>query len=353
MKSSTLTCLIALLIGAVALSGCYGSTRPVVKIGLIAPFEELYRADGYEALNAVKLAVNQRNAAGGVAGRQVALVALNDNGRPDEARTQAANIAVDADVLGVIGPIKAGSSPAGQAMTAQQLPWIALTELSQTELAGGFSLALAPELLAGMAVESLKAQPGIDSVLVLTDRQEARAAAEAVGATVRVLPLAAAGQVTPVPGEGVVWLGDAEQGARLASALGSEAILMGGSELGSHMLAGRAGNDGAFVAWLSAAPGLDQMPGPFVDEYRALAGGDPGPQALLAYDAANLLLDAIELAGAGGAAPERATVHQALRTLGLNGWPGLIGLTGWDADCGLAAGCQRNPGDAIFQHAAQ
>jgi branched-chain amino acid transport system substrate-binding protein len=75
---------VAVALGSM-LAACYGSTQPVVKIGLIAPFEELYRADGYAALHAVRLAVEQRNAAGGVAGRQVALVALNDNGRADEA----------------------------------------------------------------------------------------------------------------------------------------------------------------------------------------------------------------------------------------------------------------------------
>ena len=65
---------------AVVTASCSGSTQPIIKLGLIAPFEETYRDDGYAALHAVKLAVGERNAAGGVAGRQVALVALNDNG---------------------------------------------------------------------------------------------------------------------------------------------------------------------------------------------------------------------------------------------------------------------------------
>lgn len=81
MKTFPVRWLIGLLMATLFVSGCYGSTRPVVKIGLIAPFEELCRDDGYEVLNAVKLAVQERNAAGGVAGRDVALVALNDNRR--------------------------------------------------------------------------------------------------------------------------------------------------------------------------------------------------------------------------------------------------------------------------------
>ena len=43
-----------------------GSVQPTVKIGLSAPFEGLYRDLGYEVLPAVRLAVRERNAAGGV-----------------------------------------------------------------------------------------------------------------------------------------------------------------------------------------------------------------------------------------------------------------------------------------------
>jgi len=79
------TSLLTLLLAAGCAAGFRG-TPPVVKLGLLAPFEELYRSDGYAVLPAVQLAISQRNAAGGVAGRQVALVALNDNGRPEEAQ---------------------------------------------------------------------------------------------------------------------------------------------------------------------------------------------------------------------------------------------------------------------------
>ena len=352
MKTFPVRWLIGLLMAALFVSGCYGSTRPVVKIGLIAPFEELYRDDGYEVLNAVKLAVQERNAAGGVAGRDVALVALNDNARPDEARQQAAKLAVDADVLGVIGPVKAGSAAAGPALTERGLPWIALTELAPDELAGGIGLALSPETLGAAAVARLSAQPGVDSVALLSDWPEARAGAEATGVTVRSLPLASAGQLASSAGQGVAWLGDAEEGARLAAALGLQATMIGGSEVGSHMFAGRAGSNAAAVSWLSIAPDGDKTPQSFVAAYRALAGADPGPQAVLAYDAANLLLDAMELAGSDGGEFDRAAVQQALLKLGSTGWQGATGPIHWDTGCQLAAGCQRMDGP-VYQHAVR
>ena len=126
------------IVGSLLLAlGCYGSTPPVVKLGLIAPFEERYRDDGYAALHAVRRAVQERNAAGGVAGHQVALVALNDNGRPDEARQRAANLAVDRDVLGVVGPLHGdAAAAAGPVLAAEGLSWIPLASPQAAEQPG-------------------------------------------------------------------------------------------------------------------------------------------------------------------------------------------------------------------------
>ena len=81
-----------------------GSVKPTVKIGLSAPFEGLHRDLGYEALHAVRLAVRQRNDAGGLGGRYlVELVALNDFNEAEEAVVQARKMAVDPGVMGVLG----------------------------------------------------------------------------------------------------------------------------------------------------------------------------------------------------------------------------------------------------------
>ena len=81
-----------------------GSVLPTVKIGLSAPFEGQHRDLGYEVLYAVRLAVRQRNEAGGVGGSYlVELVALNDFNEPEEARWQARKMAADPGILGVLG----------------------------------------------------------------------------------------------------------------------------------------------------------------------------------------------------------------------------------------------------------
>ena len=96
--------LVSTLLG-VALSACapLALSRPVTKLGLIAPFEGSQRAVGYEALYAVKLALREANASGGAGGWQVELVALDDDDLPSLAIRQARALAVDPDVTYAIG----------------------------------------------------------------------------------------------------------------------------------------------------------------------------------------------------------------------------------------------------------
>ena len=65
----------------VVATGCQ-KTDPVVKIGLVAPFEGRYRPIGYDVIYSARLAVREINAAGGIDGHRVALVALDDGGDP-------------------------------------------------------------------------------------------------------------------------------------------------------------------------------------------------------------------------------------------------------------------------------
>lgn len=93
------------LLSFILLAGCTfpGGTKPVVKIGLIAPFEGELRSHGYQRLYGVKLALQEINLSGGVAGHKVELVALNDHADVTETTLQAYELVLDSDVVGVIG----------------------------------------------------------------------------------------------------------------------------------------------------------------------------------------------------------------------------------------------------------
>jgi hypothetical protein len=84
------------------LAGCR-SVNPVVKVGLVAPFEGRHRAVGYDVLYSARLAVRELNAAGGINGTRVALVAIDDSGIPEFAEATAESLIIDPDVVAVVG----------------------------------------------------------------------------------------------------------------------------------------------------------------------------------------------------------------------------------------------------------
>jgi len=84
------------------LAGC-ASVQPVVKIGLVAPFEGAQRELGYDAIYAARLAVREINGSGGVEGYRVALMALDDQGDTELAAATAVALTVDPAVVAVIG----------------------------------------------------------------------------------------------------------------------------------------------------------------------------------------------------------------------------------------------------------
>ena len=79
------------------------SVQPVIKIGLVAPFEGAQRELGYDAIYAARLAVREVNQAGGIGGYRVALVALDDRGDEQLAGETAVSLTIDSAVVAVIG----------------------------------------------------------------------------------------------------------------------------------------------------------------------------------------------------------------------------------------------------------
>lgn len=94
--------LLPALLMLLTLTNCQ-STMPVVKVGLVAPFEGRERAIGYDTIYSARLAVREINAAGGIGGYRVALVALDDSGDPELAQATAESLVIDENVVAVIG----------------------------------------------------------------------------------------------------------------------------------------------------------------------------------------------------------------------------------------------------------
>ena len=84
------------------LTAC-ASVEPVVKVGLVGPFEGTNRAIGYDVIYSARLAVREINAAGGIDGHRVSLVALDDGGDVVLARETAVSLTLDPAVVAVVG----------------------------------------------------------------------------------------------------------------------------------------------------------------------------------------------------------------------------------------------------------
>jgi ABC-type branched-subunit amino acid transport system substrate-binding protein len=108
-RSSGVVLAFVLLLSACTLPG---NAAPVVKLGVIAPFEGQGRALGYAVLPAVKTAVAEGNAAGQFGPYRVTVVAFNDSLDPASARQQARALVLDPDVVGVVGPFTSGTAAA-------------------------------------------------------------------------------------------------------------------------------------------------------------------------------------------------------------------------------------------------
>jgi ABC-type branched-subunit amino acid transport system substrate-binding protein len=111
---------------SLCLSACV-ATQPVIKIGLVAPFEGRFRAIGYEAVYAARLAIREINARGGVRGYRIELVALDDRGEAGRASEAAQQLIIDPQVVAVIGHYRPATSAAALTVyCASRVPVVAI-----------------------------------------------------------------------------------------------------------------------------------------------------------------------------------------------------------------------------------
>lgn len=274
-----------LLLLLLFLTACTASTRPTLKVALVAPFEGRYREVGYEVIYAVRLAVREVNAAGGIAGYGVELVALDDGGDPLSAATQARKASADPQVLAALGHwLEPTTQAAAPEYAAAQLPLLATT---------------AGPLPAG----AFRVWPTAATLLMAEPK----------------------GYFCPPPCESLEdlsWL--------QAQPPNLSAPLVGPPLWGLTQFPLLAGERAEGVLFVAPAPFPTESTDPsFADRYRAISNGvAPRFNAVLAYDATRLLFAAIEHDIQAHGQPTRAGVAQALREVQFAGLSGSLAFDG-------------------------
>lgn len=92
------------LVLALASLGLAGSVKDGLKIGATGPFTGAAAAPGMEIFNSIKLAVAERNAAGGIGGVQVEVVMGDTAGDAAQGVNVAEKFCTDDKIYGVVGP---------------------------------------------------------------------------------------------------------------------------------------------------------------------------------------------------------------------------------------------------------
>jgi ABC-type branched-subunit amino acid transport system substrate-binding protein len=302
-----------------------GATRPTVKIGLVAPFEGRYRYVGYGLFAAVRLALREANAAGGVGTPPYAveLVAYDDGADPEMARQQAEKLAVDPQVVVVIGHFREETTRAALPVYAREgLPLLAPAVLDPALTAGpGVVVRIGPdadELAARMLLEG-----GAEAGLI-TDGgplgEALQRAAAARGRSLRpVGPPADVPRWGPLPPVLFCDAPPVDCGEALASlrARGWRGEFVGGPDLAADEFWAVAG-DPTGVRVVTPWPRPQTLPAcaDFVARCTEISLGiPPGDLALPAYAAARHALRALEEAIARDGVPSRSGVAAALAAI--------------------------------------
>src|SRR6185503_853607 len=106
---------IYIIVAALALlwSGCYktpdNSNSLTVRIAAVAPTTGSQAEVGQDLINGIKMAVEEKNANGGVLGKKIELVVFDDSADPKEAVNVAHKIASDPSIVGVVGHMNSGT----------------------------------------------------------------------------------------------------------------------------------------------------------------------------------------------------------------------------------------------------
>ncbi len=316
-----------LALGSFLLTGCLPSRIPdVVKIGLVAPFEGRYRYIGYDAVYAARLAVREVNAAGGIGGAPVELVAYDDRGNVDMAVQAARSLVVDAEVVAVIGHYRDETSAVGaEIYNEANLPYIVLgayAPLFDTT----WHLMPRPASLAEAMVRSAAA-PSAAMGAIWGDGPVAAELAALTGsetASTQASPQAEVVYSTLSPVE----VGEAMVRWRDRGATGQLIGELGLSAAAFRDVAGESAIGASFVTVYPYPQEVSGISG-WITDYLDVGPHvpDPGPYALPTYEAVHLVVDAVRKIVVEGGSPARENVGAGLDAARRVGW---LGEIAWD-----------------------
>jgi branched-chain amino acid transport system substrate-binding protein len=346
MRGLRVAVLYALASAMLGLGMASGQAADVVKIAVGAPLTGALAKQGQEVANAVRLAVDEWNAKGGVLGKQIELVEADDQGNPQVGVAAAEKVAADQAVLGSVWGITSVTCiPVSEILDKQDItlisPGCTNPKVTDRGLKSVHRVCARDDLQgpAGVvfAVDQLKAKKlavfddGTTGPRGVADEVEKKATS--MGAEVTRYVIRAGDKdfraiLGTVPKDvdliyASLWAPDAALIAKQLPDVGLDTRLLGPDgqyEPVDYIEASGGAAEGNYVTFL--VPDLKKVPtaAAFDKAFEAKYGpvSSYGP---LAYEAANILLTAIQTAGEANRTKVRDAVRATTNYNGILGFP--------------------------------
>lgn len=349
MGKTCLLCVAALLSGAAsAAAGGSDLAGQEIRIGVAGPLTTPSATFGVEMRQAVELAADERNAAGGVLGAKIVSEAIDDEANPEKGKAVAKALCDDPKVLAVVGHVNSGVMLASEKVYADcglsvLTPMASNPAITEQGLANVFRLTNRDDHKGPALAGWLVAKMGKKAAVVLDDGTPygkgvadafangfaARGGAILERSTVKAGQTDFAAKIAALPTDfDTLFFGGIKEGADIVKAMRAAGLSQvfacgdGCWSVASFVKpAEGAAVAGEGVRVLSAAPALGKVPGSaeFAKRYEARFG-PINNYAANSYDSARIVMAAIEAAAkAKGALPTRADVQSALRDIRFQG----------------------------------
>ncbi len=352
MRYRQSVCLLLGLSVCLTFSGC-GKKENVVKIGFVSPLTGDQAKMGIDSLNGVKMAVEEANARGDILpGYTIEIVAMDDQHNPAQAVNVAKRFVSDPDVMAVVGHFNSSCTMPASAIYHQgRLPHITHAstnpQISRQGFDTFFRIASTDDVqgpkAADFAAHGLKAK----RIAVLDDKttygkglaDEFRKRAQENGMEILSSEGVTQGdkdfsplltKLKPMNLDLIYFGGIYPEGAlllRQARSLEIGAAFMGGDGIVEQTfidLATPGVAEGAYGTMVGGDLHKDPSAAAFVKKFEEKYGS-LGIWSAYAYDATNILLDAVKKAGK----KDREAVLAAMKQT--KDFPGVTGVTNFDA----------------------
>lgn len=328
-KARLFTLLLIVTVVASLLAGCgQQSNQPAtsneIKIGLAAPLTGASAQDGETIKKGVELAIEQINAKGGINNKEVKLVVADDKTDPKEGAIVATKLAQDKSILAIVGHFNSSATLAGAPIyNKEKVVHISPGSSSPAVTDAGpytFRVITTDAYQGEYVAEWAVTEEGFKKIAIIYENTDYgkglsdvfTVAAKDQGAEIVANESYLIGEtkdfstvLTKIKNAkpDLLFIGGlyneaaliAKQGKRLGldipmmgvDALYSDALIeLGGKDVEGLLLPG-------FFHYSSDNPVAQE----FIQAYRAKYNSDPGTYAAYAYDAANIIFDAIANAG--------------------------------------------------------